>query len=96
ENSAYSTDIVIANSMRSEQIRVRTAVATDVPIEIDCANFTAVRTDDNSSVIGAIDAATLRRKRWMSLNTGDNTIAVTETGLAGVGVDFDLNERYYD
>ena len=96
ENSAYSTDIVIANSTRSEQIRVRTAVATDVPIEIDCANFTAVRTDDNSSVIGAIDAATLRRKRWMSLNTGDNTIAVTETGLAGVGVDFDLNERYYD
>lgn len=96
ENSAYSTDVVISNSTRSEQIRVRSAVATGVPIEIDCANFTAVRTDDNSSVIGAIDAATLRRKRWMSLNTGDNTIAVTETGLAGVDVDFDLNERYYD
>lgn len=64
-------------------------------VEIDTKNKTVTYLADNSNLFGALTLIGGIRRDWLAIQVGSNTFRWDETGVAGMTVVFDWEERVY-
>lgn len=97
EAVAYSfSGLTVTDGTTGYAFRVSLPGALNSGIEIDTANRTAVRLDDNSNILDAVTWIGGVRAEQMPLEPGNTTYTFEEAGLAGITVGVSFEARYYD
>lgn len=95
EVSDYDMELTLENETTSEALTITLPnMEMDESVVIDSGRQTVVYTGDNTNRYTAVRRDAPRR-RFLKLAPGNNTIRVTETGLADVEVTATFRERYY-
>lgn len=90
----YDLNMVLENVTTGQSITLVLAMAVDEQLEVDTDNHTVTLLDDGSSQYQALTKSS-RRREMLELQPGNNTLKVTEDGLAGMTVYIEFEERTY-
>ena len=90
EQPNYNLDMTIYNSTTGESIVLNYIMAVGHSLTIDCVNKT-VKYDNDLSALSALTVDT-NRSDWMTMNTGVNTITITEDGMADMAISITWEE----
>jgi hypothetical protein len=94
EISVYDMALTLENVTSGQAITLTLAMALNEQLEVDTENHTVRLLDDGSSQYQALERDT-RRREMLPLLPGNNTLRVTEDGLAGVTIHVEFEERRY-
>jgi phage-related protein len=94
EIAMYDMALTLENVTSGQAITLTLAMALDEQLEVDTENHTVTLLDDGSSQYQALERDT-RRREMLPLLPGNNTLRVTEDGLAGVTIHVEFEERRY-
>jgi hypothetical protein len=93
EQNNYSIEATIENTTTGDAISINFNTVLNDELEIDTDERTVTYLEDNSPELQAISFNSVR-KHWLPLASGSNTLEYTETGVQGVTVDIEYEERY--
>ncbi len=94
EMALYDMALTLENVTTGERLAIRLAMILNQQLEIDTDRYVVTLLDDGSNQYQAVSRNT-RRREMLMLVPGDNTLRVTETGLAGVTVYVGFEEMSY-
>ena len=94
EMALYDMALTLENVTTGERLAIRMAMILNQQLEIDSDRYVVTLLDDGSNQYQAVSRNT-RRREMLMLVPGDNTLRVTETGLAGVTVYVGFEEMSY-
>ena len=94
ERALYDMALTLENVTTGERLAIRLAMILNQQLEIDTDRYVVTLLDDGSNQYQAVSRNT-RRREMLMLVPGDNTLRVTETGLAGVTVYVGFEEMSY-
>lgn len=90
----YSMALTLANVTTGESIALHLATEVGQQLAVDTENYTVTLLGDGSNQYQALTKSA-RRRDILALRPGNNTLQVTETGLAGMTITIQFEERYY-
>lgn len=91
EAGSYRTNAKITNSTTGEWITIDFNGATNKTLTVDCDAKT-ITYQDGTNARAALGFSSVRRE-WLDLNVGSNTLQWDETGVAGVTVGIEWENR---
>lgn len=94
EIAMYDLALTLENVTTGQSVTLTLAMALDEQLEVNTANHTVRLLDDGSSQYQALERST-RRREMLLLQPGNNTLRVTEDGLAGMTITIEFEERSY-
>lgn len=96
EQGNYTIDGTLTNTTTGDAITVyATGLDVNEEVEIDTKNKTVLYLADNSNLFNAVTLAGGIRRDWLAIQVGNNTFRWDETGVTGMTVTFDWEERVY-
>jgi hypothetical protein len=95
EQSSYSLDCVITNNTTGDAVELAFVMEPNEQLELDTDEKTVIYLDDDTNQFQALTLTGGPRRDWLPLQPGNNTIQFDETGVNGLTIDFEYEERYY-
>jgi len=95
EQGNYTLSATITNETTGIAITANFTMELNETLTINTANKTVTYDKDGSSQFQAFGFSGDIRHKWLPLATGNNTIRIDDTGMTGMTVYFEWNERYY-
>ena len=91
----YLLGLRITNSTTGQILDLDFGMVLDQQLELDTSAKTVTYLADNTNQFQALTLVGGPRKDWLRLQSSLNTLQFDETGLAGMTVDFEWEERHY-
>jgi hypothetical protein len=95
EVSNYQISATITNETTGDAFEIDFPLLVNEQLEINTDTKTLLYKTENSRQFQALSLVGGARKHWLRLPTGTSSIRYDETGMAGVTLDFEWEERFY-
>jgi len=95
EQSNYSMDCQILNNTTGQAINLVLSMGLNEQLEVDTDNKTIIYLADGSNQFPALELVDGPRRDWLALAPGNNTLYYYETGVTGISIDIEWEERFY-
>lgn len=93
EVASYQLACVIDNETTGEEIRLNYTMTPNETLEVDCEKQTVTYLQDGSNAAAALSLDAVRQE-WLTLAAGTNTLAYYETGVDGVEINVEWEDRH--
>lgn len=96
EQGNYRLNADIENETTGEVIHLDFNMSLNQDLEVNTDDKTVIYLADDSNQFQALTIAGGPRRDWLPLAVGSNTLKFTDAGTAGVTIDIEYEERFYE